>query len=153
MPSFETREIARRCASVYQADPSASAARPSGSRLSVGLRAFSIRPSFNRPIAFEESMVNHTVPSRASAMATGISVACGILHSTNPDPAQGPKRHASAAARMPATMIATPTSRRRVPGRRVPSVLRAESTMLTARSVVLGASAAGGPDGVWIGAR
>ena len=53
-PSLDIREIARMRESVYHAEPSASAASPSGSRFSLPLASFSILPSFNRPMASEE---------------------------------------------------------------------------------------------------
>ena len=120
--------MARLRESVYHAEPSASAASPSGSRFSLPLATFSILPSFNRPMASDISMVNHTAPSRATAMLTGMSVLAGIRCSTNPESAHGPRCPISARPSASSTTLAAAASQSR--GRRIASTERRASHRL-----------------------
>src|SRR5215472_5635612 len=98
VPSGAIRDTARAGESVNQAAPSAAAASPIGSTLSLPLGSFSILPLRRIPIASENSMVNQTVSSGPMATAVGMSFALGIGYSTKLERHHGPTRQATAAA-------------------------------------------------------
>jgi hypothetical protein len=77
-PSGDIREIRRLGPSVYQAAPSRSTARPSGSKFSRPFGIRWIRLSLKTPMASAKSIVNHTAPSLPTAMAVGMSCGCSI---------------------------------------------------------------------------
>src|SRR3712207_2007427 len=70
-------------------------ANPNGSRLFGPFSSVSTLPSRRMPSALEESIVNQTAPSGATAIAVGMPPAGGSGYSTKPGDAHGPKRQAA----------------------------------------------------------
>jgi hypothetical protein len=117
VPSVEAREIRCFGASVYQAWPAASMAKPSGSTLSAPLGSFCRCPFRTSPRVLDPSSVNQTVPSRETAMPTGISSTESRI-SWNPHGLIVRDRHRSAPTATAMTRTAhspTPTSLEHLP--------------------------------------